>query len=86
MKLRNHPRAQCSVKNFNGWLVLTSCEADTAIISPTGWLFVSGLYNATTRRHVAYFLAEYVPALSFQDAKYLCENKLMYNIYTGEIK
>lgn len=69
MKLSNHPYAQCSVRVSNGWTILTSYETDVIIIDNLGWLYVNGLYSATTRKHIGYFLKEYVPALSFQEAK-----------------
>lgn len=86
MKLSNHPYAQCSVINSNGWTILTSYEADVIMIDSSGWLYVNGLYSATTRKHIGYFLKEYVPQLSFQPVKKLYEDNLFYNIYTGEVK
>ena len=87
MKLKNHPYAQCSVRVLlDGSVVFTSYNTDVIYIDKDGWLYVSGLYSATTRKQIGYFLKEYVPCLSFQDIKYLYYNRRVLNIYTGEIK
>lgn len=86
MKLKNHPYAQCSVRVSNGWTILTSYETDVIIIDGLGWLDITGLYSATTRKHIGYFLKEFVSGLSFQAAKKLYEENCVYNIYTGEVR
>ena len=87
MKLKNHPYAQCSVRVLlDGSVVFTSYKTDVIYIDKDGWLYVSGLYSATTRKQIGYFLKEYVPALSYQDIKKLYYTSRVLNIYTGEIK
>lgn len=87
MKLKNHPYAQCSVRELiDGSVVFTSYNTDVIYIDKDGWLYVSGLYSATTRKQIGYFLNEYVPALTYQDIKSLYYNKQLLNIYTAEIK
>lgn len=87
MKLKNHPYAQCSVRVLlDGSIVFTSYNTDVIYIDKDGWLYVSGLYSATTRKQIGYFLEEYVPALSYQDIKSLYYNNRVLNIYTAEIK
>ena len=87
MKLKNHPYAQCSVRELiDGSVVFTSYNTDVMYIDKDGWLYVSGLYSATTKKQIGYFLKEYVPFLSFQDIKSLYYNKCLLNIYTAEIK
>ena len=87
MKLKNHPYAQCSVCVFiDGSVVFTSYNTDVIYIDKDGWLYVSGLYSATTRKQIGYFLKEYVPALNYYDIKSLYCNKSLLNIYTGELK
>ena len=87
MKLKNHPYAQCSVRELiDGSVVFTSYNTDVIYIDKDGWLYVSGLYSATTRKQIGYFLKEYVPFLSFQDIKILYYNNCALNIYTGELK
>ena len=87
MKLKNHPYAQCSVRELiDGSVVFTSYNTDVIYIDKDGWLYVSGLYSATTKKQIGYFLNEYVPALTYQDIKSLYYNKRLLNIYTGEIK
>ena len=87
MKLKNHPYANCSVRVLiDGSVVFTSYNTDVIYIDKGGWLYVSGLYSATTRKQIGWFLKEYVPALSYYDIKSLYYNKRLLNIYTGEIK
>ena len=87
MKLKNHPYAQCSVRVLiDGSVVFTSYNTDVIYIDKDGWLYVSGLYSATTRKQISWFLNEYVPVLSYYDIKSLYYNKRVLNIYTGEIK
>ena len=87
MKLKNHPYAQCSVRVlFDGSVVFTSYNTNIIYIDKDKQLSVSGLYSATTRKQIGYFLKEYVPALTYQDIKSLYYNKCLLNIYTGEIK
>ena len=87
MKLKNHPYAQCSVRELiDGSVVFTSYNTDVIYIDKEGWLYVSGLYSATTRKQIGWFLNEYVPALSYQDIKSLYYNNRVLNIYTAEIK
>ena len=87
MKLKNHPYSNCSVRVLlDGSVVFTSYNTDVIYIDKDGWLYVSGLYSATTRKQIGYFLKEYVPALSYYDIKSLYYNKCLLNIYTAEIK
>ena len=87
MRLKNHPYAQCSVRELiDGSVVFTSYNTDVIYIDKDGWLYISGLYSPTTRKQIGYFLKEYVPALTYQDIKSLYYNKRLLNIYTAEIK
>ena len=87
MKLKNHPYSQCSVRELiDGSVVFTSYNTDVIYIDNEGWLYVTGLYSATTRKQIGWFLNEYVPALSYQDIKSLYYNNRVLNIYTAEIK
>ena len=87
MKLKNHPYANCSVCVYNdGSIVFTSYNTDVIYIDEDGWLYVTGLYSATTRKQIGWFLNEYVPAFSYQDIKMLYNEGLLWNIYTGELK
>ena len=87
MKLKNHPYAQCSVHVLlDGSVVFTSYNTDVIYIDKDGWLYVSGLYSATTRKQIGYFLKEYVPQLNYYDIKRLYYSNLKINIHTGEIK
>lgn len=87
MKLKNHPYAQCSVRELiDGSVVFTSYNTDVIYIDKDGWLYVSGLYSATTRKQIGYFLKEYVPQLDYYDIKWLYYSNLIMNIHTAEVK
>ena len=87
MKLKNHPYAQCLVREqIDGSVVFTSYNTDVIYIDKDGQLYVSGLYSATTRKQIGYFLKEYVPVLNYYDIKCLYYSKHMINIHTGELK
>ena len=87
MKLKNHPYAQCSVRvDLDGSVVFTSYNTDVIYIDKEGWLYVTGLYSATTRKQIGYFLHEYLPELTYQEINNLYYNNRVLNIYTAEIK
>ena len=87
MKLKNHPYAQCLVREqIDGSVVFISYNTDVIYIDKDGWLYVTGLYSATTRKQIGWFLNEYVPALTYQDIKSLYYNNCALNIHTGETK
>ena len=87
MKLKNHPYSNCSVRVLlDGSVVFTSYNTDVIYIDKDGWLYVSGLYSATTRKQIGYFLKEYVPQLNYYDIKSLYWADRMLNIHTGELK
>ena len=87
MKLKNHPYAQCSVRVLlDGSIVFTSYKTVVIYINKDGWLYVIGLYSATTRKQIGYFLKEYVPQLNYYDIKRLYYSNLKINIHTGELK
>ena len=87
MKLKNHPYAQCSVRvQTDGSVVFTSYNTDVIYIDKDGWLLVSGLYSATTRKQIDNWLKQYEPTLSYQYIKSLQCNERFLNIYTAENK
>ena len=87
MKLKNHPYSNCSVRELiDGSVVFTSYNTDVIYIDKSGWLYVSGLYSATTRKQIGYFLKEYAPFLNYYDIKNLYSSKRILNIYTKELK
>lgn len=78
------PHAQAKVlKMDTGCIILRSYQTDVAYITPDGWLHINGLYSATTRKHIGAFAKEYAN-ISYQLAKQLFNDKLSYNIHTGE--
>lgn len=85
-KFADHPAAQCAVFCYdNGAKALISYQTLVAEIDSEGWLTIRGLYSATTRKHIGWFMREYAD-YNYQAAKLLYEKNWQYNIHTGEIK
>lgn len=84
-KLAKMPYAQAKVRMLNGSYhnELISYRTTVAAIRG-GWLYIYGLYSATTRRHIGAYVREYAN-ISYQLAKDLYEKKMKYNICTGEV-
>lgn len=81
--LNKMPYAQASVIIYdNGDRKLRSYYTDVIYIED-GWLEVTGLYSATTRRHISAFMDEL--GLTYQQAKACYEGRYRMNIHTGEI-
>lgn len=84
-KLSLMPYAQAEVyTDTEGNTVLRSYSTDVIILSPEGWLVCTGLYSATTRKHISAFMREYTP-YDYQFAKKAFEGRYTINIYTGEV-
>ena len=84
-KLAKMPYAQAKVIIMdNGAIILRSYYTDVALIQADGWLYIYGLYSATTRRHIGAYVKEYAN-ISYQLAKKLYNDNMKYNIYTGEV-
>ena len=81
--LNSMPYAQASVHYDSGRLVLRSYSTDVVVVE-NDWLMVTGLYSATTRRHIGAFMKEYNFG-DYQTAKMLYENDYAMNIITGEV-
>ena len=86
-KLKDHPYAQCCVIDDGRQKILRSYETDVIIFNPhTGVLICTGLYSMTTRKHISYFLNEYLPIIDYKTIKKIAGNNLEYNVHTGEVK
>lgn len=84
-KLSRMPYAQAMVEIYeNGAICLVSYSTKVVIIDPHGWLSCTGLYSATTRRHISAFMFEYGHGADFYTAKHCYFDNAIYNIYTRE--
>lgn len=81
--LKNHASAQARVLTTENGLVLYSYNTEVIKLE-NGWLQCYGLYSMTTRKHIGWFLREYLPQFSFQDIKLLYNAGMKMNIVTGE--
>ena len=84
-KLSAMPYAQAKVRMLNGFYHNELISYQTMVAAVRGgWLYIYGLYSATTRRHIGAYAKEYAN-ISYQFARELYEKKMKYNIYTGEV-
>lgn len=86
MKLVGHEKAQATVFHHNGQDTLWSYNTPVLFVYADGWVVCTGLYSATTRRHIGWFLKELYPMISFADIKAMVEGHYDYNYLTGEIR
>lgn len=78
------PYANARVKCYDdGDIVLQSYSTDVVVIE-NGWMWCTGLYSATTRRHIGAFMKEYT-VYDYHFAKMLYNTHQKYNVNTGEI-
>ena len=84
-KFNDHKYAQAEIIEYpDGRKELISYVTPVIEIDVEGWLKVNGLYSATTRRHIGWFMREL--GLTYQLAKTLYGDNAEMNIYTGEVK
>ena len=84
-RLEYCPNGSAGVVFNNNGVNLVSYTTLVCTIDADGFLSCTGTYSNTTRKHIAAFLKEYAPMLSYHDAKYCYENNIVMNVKTGEI-
>ena len=85
-KLKFMPSAQAHIEqDTQGNTILISYTTKILTLTPDGWLTCTGLYSATTRRHISAFMREYGAGQDYYFAKSCYENNIAMNIYTGEV-
>lgn len=84
IKLADHQSANCSVKLYeDGSMVLQSYHTDVILFhAATGYLYCSGTFSQTTRKHITWFLREYFSrcSVSCQDMKKCAGDRLKYHV------
>jgi hypothetical protein len=86
-KLTEHPYSQCHVEiDGMGGIHFISYKTEVITISPEGWLTCHGLYSATTRKQIGWFMREYCSPFTYYGAKYCYLDSMQINIHTGEIR
>lgn len=88
-KFKDHPYAQAQIEQFempcDGLAkILVSYTTIVATIDTEGWLHINGLYSATTRKHIGWFMREL--GFTYQLAKQLYNDNADMNIETGEVR
>ena len=69
----------------DGAITLVSYRTEVVRIDKDGWMEVTGLYSATTRRHISRFMDEYTDK-DYYFAKKIYIDGVRYNLNTGEVK
>ena len=86
-KLTDHAYSQCHVEiDTMGGIHFISYKTEVITISPSGWLTCYGLYSATTRKQIGWFMREYCSPLTLHDAKRCYFENMQINIHTGETR
>lgn len=87
-KLDRMPYAQAGIiRDNDGNVYLKSYETIVIKIDRDGWMEVTGLYSATTRKHIGAFMNEITNGrLGYYFAKQCYTDGVTMNIYTGEAK
>lgn len=83
-KLSAMPYANAHVEIYEHRIILVSYTTEVAQLTDKGWLYIRGLYSATTRRHIGAFMREYCNS-DYYTAKWLYNNNSLLNIKTGEV-
>ena len=84
-KFADHPAAACRVVVFDdGLIALQSYSTYVIDIDRDGWMTVHGLYSRTTIKHIGWFMRSI--GSNYYFAKNLYENRLQYNVNTGEYR
>lgn len=71
-KLAKMPYAQAKVRDYRDMghdMIILQSYATDVVIMKDGKLECTGLYSATTRKHISAFLSEYCPRYSYYDVK-----------------
>lgn len=85
LALNNHKYAQCGVKIYDNKIVLQSYATDVIYIDLLNRrIMCTGLYSATTRKHISWFLSEYFPSIPYQTIRDMKKSEWvnMYDLYT----
>lgn len=82
-KLNAYPYGQASITIYDNFVALVSYDTCVAVCADN-LLKISGLYSATTRKHIGAFMRE-MGYGDYQLAKKLYEMGALYNVETGEI-
>lgn len=86
-RIADHPYAQACIRRYtNGAIDFISYRTTVIEITADGWMKCNGTYSQTTRKQIGWFLRECVPYLSYYTAKQLYTDRMMMNIYTGEVR
>lgn len=86
-KLTDHAYSQCYVSiDPKVGIHFYSYRTLVITIDTDGWLTCYGLYSATTRKQIGWFMREYCSPFTYYGAKYCYLDSMQINIHTGEIR
>jgi hypothetical protein len=81
------PYAQARVITEDNLITLQSYATAVIIIDKaSGWVQCTGTYSQTTRRHISAFCEEITNGtITYPLMKQIAKDRMLYNLYTGEI-
>lgn len=92
-RLSSMPYAQAGIIIDGDIIKLISYSTMVIAIDGDGWLYCTGLYSMTTRRHIGAFCKELCSLLpgamrdiTYHTVKAAYEKGVEFNVYTGEIR
>lgn len=84
-KFATHPAAACRVLHYeDNSMTLVSYNTAVIYMTPDGWIHVTGLYSATTRKHIGWFMQSV--GSCYQRARDAYNDRMDYNVFTGEVR
>ena len=83
-RFAGHEHAAAYYDTFDHHRYLVSYSTIIMGVSRDGWRYINGLYSATTRKHIGWFMRE--RGFTYQLAKQLYKDNKEFNVYTGECR
>lgn len=85
-RLEYCPYGQCGVNIHEDGTIELYSYTTMVIRIKDNWLYCTGTYSATTRKHIGCFLKEYAPRVSYYTVKQCYNDNMEINIETGEVR
>lgn len=84
-KFAGHTSAATRVLHYDdNHMELLSYSTIVLTMTPDGWIHVNGLYSATTRKHIGWFMQSV--GSTYQRARDAYNGHMDYNVWTGEVR
>ena len=84
--IKGHESANVRMIESGNKLLLVSYTTTVCTVDAGGWLTCTGLYSATTRKHIGWFCRNEGYAIGYNAVKKAYEDDMCVNIWTGEYR